>query len=179
MASSNITLPIVNVLSKTYRGSVPGCVVVNTKTYAVSEYLNYGFNSFVYFNGNNIMSGQNGIFEMDNSGLDEDSYPIVFLVKSSTIDTYAERIQRLRDSYILYSSDGDIKITTEADKRNTRRYLIPRNSDIVKTVRKRRIKFERGIKDRYFNFKIENVNGSSIGINKFTVELEPVISKRR
>ncbi len=146
--SSSITLPIISALSKAYKGSVPSCVTVNTRTYAVSEYLNYSFNGFVYFNGNNIASNQNGIYEIDDSELDEDSYPITFLIESSTIDTYAERIQRLRDSYILYSSDGDIKITTEADKRNTRRYLIPRNSDIVKTVRKRRIKFERGIKDR-------------------------------
>jgi hypothetical protein len=46
-------------------------------------------------------------------------------------------------------------------------------------INERRVKFERGIRNRFFDFKIQNVIGSQLEIDKLTIMLEPVISKRR
>jgi hypothetical protein len=177
-ADGSITLPIIILSARSFNGSPPDCVVLNTKNFAVSEYLSFGFNSYTRFNGVNLAANQNGIFEVDDSSLDESSYVIKAAIKTGIADTYTKTANRLRDSYIMYKSDGDIKLTSNADKKATRRYSLPENSD-TNVLKKRRIKFERGIKDRHFDFKIENVNGSSLKVDKLTITLEPISSKRR
>ena len=46
-------------------------------------------------------------------------------------------------------------------------------------INERRVKFERGIRNRFFDFKIQNIAGSQIEIDRLTITLEPVVSKRR
>jgi hypothetical protein len=79
----------------------------------------------------------------------------------------------------MYRSDGDVRLTTKADKKTTRTYLVAESASDSNVVKRRRIKFERGIKNRHFDFKLENVNGSQFEIDMLSVEIEPVISKRR
>lgn len=176
----DINLPIITTPSKANRGSVPKCTVMNTKVSSVSEYLNYQFNSFARFNGKDIAANQNGVFELDETGQDEAAYNIKAHVKTGIVGIYKGSITRLRDSFIVYRSDGDIRLTSGADKKATRRYLVSEQTDgINNNIKNRRIKFERGIRNKYFDFKIENINGSSLEIEKLTVHTEPIISKRR
>ncbi len=180
IGNTDFTLPIITVLSKAYRGTIPKCLVMNLTNFAVSEFLNYPFNSFTKFNGQYLAANANGIYELDESSTDDGGYSINFNIKSGIVDTYSDKINRLRDAYILYKSDGDIRLSTKADKKIKRRYIIPQQiNGISKTIKKRRVKFERGIKNRYCDFEIENINGSSLEIESVRVFLEPVISKRR
>ena len=105
-------------------------------------------------------------------------------LKTGTIDTYSDTINRLRDGYVTFRSDGDILLKTIGNKINERLYPIA--NSVINKIHERRIKgatntsgsFERGIKDRYFSFELLNVNGSSMDIDKLRIAMEP-IKKRR
>jgi hypothetical protein len=173
----DVTLPLLILSARAYKGSAPECVVMNTKNFAISEYLNYGFNSMTRFNGVNLICDQNGIYEQDISDTDNagiDDYKIKSHIKSGQIDVYSGTMQRLRNAWINYESDGDIRLTTQGDNINTRKYLI--NFDGKNGINERRIKFERGIRDRVFNFKTENINGSDMEIKSINITLEPLAS---
>lgn len=173
--------PVIALSSRAYNGSAPECIVMNTKNFAVSEYLNYGFNSMARFNGANLICDQNGIYEQDTSDADNtgvDDYKIKAHVKSGTIDIHSDVIQRLRNFWLNYQTDGDVEIVVGADKKATRYYPLPFHSGLG-GINERRAKPERGIRNRHFNFKIRNVNGSQLEIDKLTITLEPIVSKRR
>jgi hypothetical protein len=177
------TLPLFIISARGIQGSVPQCVVLNTKIFAVSNYLNYWFNSFTRFNGVDLACDQNGVYSMDTSSTDDSStsaFKIKAAIKTGRMDTYKERIQRLRNLWLNYQTDGDANVITTANQTKVRTYLLPYvNVENLDEMIERRVKFERGIKDRYFDFKIENVDGADIEIDKITVMLEPVLSKRR
>jgi hypothetical protein len=179
----DITFPLLTPSVRAYRGSAPECVVINTKNFAVSEYRNHGFNSYTRFNGADLACDQNGVYEMGVAGTDDSSssaYKIKAAIKTGRVDTYKTRIYRLRNLWLNYQTDGDAMLTTVANKTKVRTYELPyANIQFLDEMVERRVKFERGIKDRYFDFKIENVDGADIEIDKITVMLEPIISKRR
>ncbi len=173
------TLPVITLQARAYNGSAPECVVVNTRNFAVTEYVNYGFNSMARFNGANLIADQNGIYEQDTSDNDgPDSYKIKAHVKSGRVDLHQGMIQRLRNGWLNYQTDGDIRVVTRADKKATRYYMLPYQSSL-NGINERRVKFERGIRNRFFDFKIQNIEGSQMEIDKLTITLEPVVSKRR
>lgn len=177
-ANALFTLPF-GFQVRAYNGSAPECVVMNTKNFAVTEYVNYGFNSMARFNGANLIADQNGIYEQDGTDTDgPDAYKIKAHIKSGRIDIHKNVVQKLRNAWLNYQTDGDVQIVTRADKKETRYYMLPYHS-ALNGINERRSKFERGIRNRYFDFKIQNIEGSQLEIDKLTITLEPVVSKRR
>lgn len=147
---------------------------MNTGTLAVTQYVNFNYNSYTKFNGQYIALNKTGIYEL--GGNDDDGTNIIASFKTGTIDTYGEHINRLRDAYVSFRSDGDILLKTVGDEINERTYAI--NNSTANTIHERRIKFQRGIKDRYFSFELSNDSGSSMDVDKLKVAMEP-IKKRR
>jgi len=173
----DITLPMLTLVARGIKGSAPDCIVMNTINNAVSEYKGYWFNSFTKFNGVYLAANQNGIYAQDETSLDEEVYPIKSHIKTGVIDTYQDRIQRLRNAWLTFETDGDIRIRTRADEQATRYYPLIFQDYVG--IKERRVKFERGIRQRHFDFKVENINGSDLQVDKLTVTLEPIVSKRR
>ncbi len=149
-------------------------IVSNTRNFAISEYTNFGFNSMCKFNGKYLYANSNGIYE--GGGDNDDGAQIDASYKTGAIDTYTTEIQRLRDCYLIFRSDGDIQLFSVGDEINSRTYHI--TGSHATTIHERRVKFERGIKDRHFNFGISNVNGSSLEVDSAKILSEP-IKKRR
>ncbi len=157
-------------------------VCMNAKTLSVTEYVNFNYNSYTFFNGQHIALNKTGIYEL--GGSDDNSSNIVASLKTGTIDTYGENINRLRDGYVTFRSDGDILLTTVGNETNVRLYPIANSGTNV--IHERRIKgntntsgsFERGIKDRYFSFELSNVSGSSIDVDKLRIAMEPIRKRR-
>jgi uncharacterized protein YggU (UPF0235/DUF167 family) len=134
------------------------------------------------FNGSEIVAGQNGIYELDSTETDDtdvDNYWIRAYIKTGIVDTYERMISRMRDAYITYRSESPLKVSVYADKKANRHYELPVSLAQDTTIKKRRIKFERGIKNRHFDFKIANVDGGAMVIEKLSIALEPIVSKRR
>ncbi|MGR3302399.1 MAG: hypothetical protein ACUZ8I_07820 [Candidatus Scalindua sp.] len=175
--NASITLPITTLSVRAYNGSPPECVVMNTKISAVTEYNDYAFNSYARFNGVDLAANQNGIYAQDTTAVDDSVYKIKAHIKTGRVDVYNGTIQRLRNAYLTHESDGDVRLVTVADGTITRKYKLvkPQDSD---GIIERRVKFERGIKDRVFDFKIENIDGSSMDIESLLILLEPIIGKK-
>lgn len=174
----DIDLPALRLAIRAYNGSPPECVVMNTKSSAITEYKDYAFNSYTRFNGVDLAANQNGIYALDTSSLDESTYKIKAHIKTGQVDLYKESIQRLRNAYLTHETDGDVRITSVGDKAATRTYYLALQNSL-NGVRERRIKFERGIRNRHFDFKIENIDGSELEIDGLRILIEPIISKRR
>lgn len=177
-ADVGITLPAITIIARSYNGSPPECVVMNTKTSSVSEYKDYAFNRFARVKGVDLAANQNGIYTQDTTGLDDAVYKIKAHIKTKRVDVHNGSINRLRNAYLIYESDGDVRISSVADKAGTRAYYLALQP-AISGIRERRVKFERGVRNRHFDFKIENIDGSSLEVDKFTIHTEPIISKRR
>lgn len=148
--------------------------VMNTKTLAVTQYVNFNYNSYTFFNGKYIALNKTGIYEL--GGSDDNSSDIVASLKTGTIDTYGENINRLRDGYVTFRSDGDVLLKAVGDETNERIYTVANSTSDL--IHERRIKFQRGIKDRYFSFELSNVSGSSLDIDKLRIAMEPIRKRR-
>lgn len=176
----SITLPLISLSARAYKGSPPECVVMNTKLSAISEYKDYAFNSYARFNGVDLAANQNGIYSRDTSSTDNagvDDYKIKAHIRTGRIDVYDGMVQRLRNAYLSHESDGDLQFVTKADDTISRKYALVKQQDSAGII-ERRIKFERGIRNRVFDFKVENIDGSSMEVDSFNIMLEPILGKK-
>jgi hypothetical protein len=148
-------------------------LVTNTRNFAISEYSNFGFNSMCKFNGKYLYARSDGIYE--DGGDDDNGTQIDASYKTGSIDIYATEIQRLRDAFLTIRSNGTIQLFSVGDEVNTRTYPI-----ILSTpaLHERRVKFERGIRDRHFNFGVSNVNGSTLEVDSIKILSEPIRKRR-
>ncbi len=149
-------------------------LVTNTRNFAISEYSNFAFNSMCKFNGKYLYAKSDGIYE--GGGNNDNGTQIVASYKTGAIDTYTTEIQRLRDVYLTFRSDGDVQLFSVGDEINARAYFI--TSSIGSTIHERRVKFERGIKDRHFNFGVSNVDGSTLEVDSIKILTEPIRKRR-
>ncbi len=149
-------------------------LVTNTRNFAISEYTNFAFNSMCQFNGKYLYARANGIYE--GGGNDDNGTQIEASYKTGVIDTYTTEIQRLRDAYLSFRSNGSIQLFSVGEEINARAYFI--TTSVGSTIHERRVKFERGIKDRHFNFGISNVNGSTLEVDSVKILTEPLRKRR-
>ncbi len=149
-------------------------LVTNTRNFAITEYSNFAFNSMCKFNGKFLYAKSDGIYE--GGGDTDNGTQIVASYKTGAIDTYTTEVQRLRDAYLTFRSDGDVQLFSVGDEINTRAYTI--TGSPATTIHERRVKFERGIKDRHFNLGISNVNGSTLEADSIKVLTEPIRKRR-
>ena len=149
-------------------------IVTNARNFAITEYSNFPFNSMAKFNGKYVYAKADGIYE--GGGSDDNGTNIEASYKTGAIDMYATEVQRLRDAYLTFRASGDIQLFSVGDEDNSRAYNITNNEPVV--IQERRVKFERGIRDRYFNFGVSNVNGSTFGMRTVKVLSEPIRKRR-
>jgi hypothetical protein len=149
-------------------------LVTNTRNFAISEYTNFAFNSMCRFNGRYLYARSDGIYE--GGGDADNGQQIQASYKTGAMDTYTTEIQRLRDAYMTFRSNGDVQLFSVGDEVNARTYFI--TSSPGSTIYERRVKFGRGIKDRHFNFGISNINGSTLEIDSVKILTEPLRKRR-
>lgn len=154
-------------------GSV-STVVVNARNFAIGEYSNFAYNSMAKFNGKYLYARADGIYE--GGGNNDNGTDINASYKTGVIDVYIKHKQRLRDAYLEFRSDGNVELFTVGDEVNPRHYTVV--SSVDGTLHERRIKFERGIRDRRFNFGISNINGASLEIVSARILTEPIRKRR-
>jgi hypothetical protein len=171
-----ITLPIL-VLVVT-RPDLASTLVMNTKTGAMSEYAGYEFNSYCQFNDSVLLAGSEGIYEANNT--DHDGYQgftILSRIRTGEVDTHVDgKANKMRNAFICYESDGGVRLSTTGDGSVSRSY--PVLTENVDGVIERRVKFERGIRNRIFDIKIENISGAKLQLEKVVITLEPIQSRR-
>jgi hypothetical protein len=149
-------------------------LVTNTRNFAISEYSSFGFNSMCLFNGKYLYAKSDGIYE--DGGDDDNGTQIDASYKTGAIDLYATEVRRPRDAFLNIRSNGDIQLFSVGDEVNTRSY--PISLSTAETIHERRVKFERGIRDRHLSFGVSNVNGSTFEISSIKILTEPIRKRR-
>ncbi len=85
------------------------------------------------------------------------------------------RLKRVPQAFLGEDSDGTLKISFVTDNGNTHGpYNIRSSASAIKPARG---KFGRGIKSRYWEFKLENKDGASLQLDKVQLEVEDYQSR--
>ncbi len=148
------------------------CIVINTKTGAVSEYNNYDFNSFCEFNDKILGCRADGIYELD--GADDNGVDIDAYVKWGFLDPNLPTKSCLVEGFSSGKATGDIKVTTICDEDQS-------CEDILKYLISRRdhpVRIAKGFKGRLYETKIENVDGAGFTLNSYRI-LDRELKKQR
>lgn len=114
------------------------------------------YNSACMYNGLPLAVTENGLVRI--GGYSDSGEPIRAWMKSGKFDLGADNIKRFRYFYFGVKGDGDLKLSIWADDVLVREYVVP-----VEAHRGRqeiRVMVGRGVAARYWQWKVENVNGS-------------------
>jgi hypothetical protein len=155
-------------------------VVVNMSNKAMSKFINYNFNSLMEFNGEYLGIGRDGIYSL--TGADDVGTDIQIDVKTAMIDLESETpyrtdmLQRMRHAWLGYKSNGDLAITVITDDGVEYEYTV---DNITTNYGGRKVKFGKGLKDRYIQLELKNVGSATIQLDELRLFTEPVSHRKR
>lgn len=144
------------VLNQIFKG-----FVMNTTHFAVSDYLDYAFNSFAYFNGEFLGANQNGIFKLGENGKD-DGQPINARVGMPVLDAYAGILKKARDVWLTCRTDGQLMLVVQLGEHDYYTDVFTRTDE---KAHEDRAKLPKGFKERFLAFEIKNVDGADFDID--------------
>lgn len=138
---------------------------VNANTGAVSEYLNYGFNSFAKLGAKYYGASAAGLFEL--SGADDNGTAIAATVRLATTELLTDRVteeilKRVPAVYLGVNTAGDMMLKVTANGLSNFYTLAASTSTSLHTGR---LLLGRGVASRYWDFELTNVSGAD-----FTLE---------
>jgi len=149
-------------------------LAVNLKNIAISQYVNYNFNSFVKINNTAIGFNQDGIFELDNLNSDNGTIIAAFaeLVNS---DWGIANLKRVRRMQIGYEAEGAITLILTTDEGYEERYSL--KPVLVSEQQGGSIMYgRRSQKGRYWKVRVENNKGVDFSIDSLTA-VSTILSK--
>jgi hypothetical protein len=149
-------------------------IVANTRNFAISEYAAFAYNSMCKFNGKYMYAKADGIYE--GGGDDDNGAEIVASYKTGSIDIFATEVQKMRNAFCNFRSNGDIQLFSVGDEVYVRSYTIINSTP--DTIHERRVKLSRGIRQRHFNFGVSNINGSTLEVDSIKILTEPIRKRR-
>jgi len=151
--------------------------VMNTEgDKAISEYTNYPFNSFCELDGQYLGASEDGLFLLE--GADDDGDPIDASVLTMMTDFNSTHMKRVPTAYIGYTSDGTMVLRVRAvSGGELREHWFTATQRTANAPREQVIQLGRGIRSRYWQFELANVDGADFEIDK--LELYPVYLSRR
>lgn len=129
---------------------------MNTKNFSMTEYDNYGYNSLFEFNGKIFGATSTGIHEL--TGDTDNNNPVLWRFKIGKIDLEKNIKTKARYIWLSYRSSGDLILTID-DGENQYEYDVESYKQIDNAVR---IKIGKGLRNRFIQIELENVNGASM-----------------
>lgn len=153
--------------------STGSALVVNLSNMARTEYSNYGFNSFAYFNEKYYGATTSGLYELTGD-TDDDTY-ITSTVRTGSYDFDTSFKKNVPDAYLGLKNDGELRIKTVRDDLDeSSLFTITPNGD---SIHNRRVKLPLGSRSRYWGFELQNRNGSDFLLD--SIEMRANIGSRR
>jgi hypothetical protein len=173
----DITLPVLTVnisgivraLTITYRG-----IVINTKTMAVTEYQGFNFNSMAALGNVHFAANNNGIYIL--RGNKQAGSMIESYLTTGLFDFGRKVKSTPRDIWLSMRADGQLILTVKSDEGLEYQYEVTGLED---TFHEERVKLGKGIKGRYYSFKLQNVRGADFDLSKISVLVDPMIQRKR
>lgn len=182
-AESSVEAVITALATDTVRffGLVPpteegNTLVLNTENTAVSEYSNFAFNSYAYLQGQLLACKDDGLYLL--GGDTDNGTEIEAILRTGLMDFGTSNKKILTDAYIGYTTSGRLllkTLSTEGGTKQERWYELTAVTADSPTAN--RVKTAHGVKARYWQFEIRNLDGNDFELEK--IEVLPVITGRR
>lgn len=168
-----IPYPLIHIAGDQFRAArIFKGIAVNMHNFSVTEYLDFAFNSFAFFNGAFLGASKDGIFRLE--GQNDDGRPISARAKMPEVDRFKPK-KRARDAWLSCRSDGEIMLVIQSDDGYW--------SDIFERSpvdeKERRCKIARGIRGRFIAPEIRNVVGSDFSIAELSFSADEIKGRTR
>lgn len=165
------------VVTLSLNGNVFTGVVLNAETSGVSEYTNFPFNSFAFFNGQYYGGADDGIYAL--AGDSDNGAPVIGAVRTGLIRMSDGLRTQVPYAYIGVTTDGDIlfKVITTSPQgaKNEQWYRFEKRT--AGAPRETRVKIGRGLSSVYWQFELVNITGADFAFD--SVQLAPIALERR
>ena len=153
--------------------------VMNTRNKAASQYTNIPFESLATFRGRTYGAGDGGIYEM--TGSDDDGANIESQVVTGLLDLGLGVQKRGPELFFAVTGDGRLLlkvVTTQATGNKTEDWYLSRADSRVGTaMREGRFTIGRGLKSRYWQYTLTNVDGGTLDLTG--LQWHPLLLDRR
>lgn len=152
-------------------------VVMNTEgEKPLSLYDNYAFNSMCRVGDHYLGARDEGLYLLD--GQTDDGDPINAALRTMMIDFGSPRQKRVRSAYLGYTATGKLLLRVRSvDNGALEEQWYEAQELQAQAPRESMIRIGRGLRSRYWQFELVNVNGSDFELD--TLELHPVYLNRR
>lgn len=146
--------------------------VMNTLTYAVSEYQNYNFNSTAIYQGAYLGLSKTGLYRLT-GGTDAGAH-VLARARTATMDFGSGLRKRMKAAYVGITATDALVLKTVTDDDAERWYTL---SPYPSGIHTERVLLARGVQSRYWAFELANNNGADFRLDN--LELLPVLLERR
>jgi hypothetical protein len=173
-ASADITLPAFYVSA--HGDFIPAreafkVLTMNLKNFAVSEYEDFPFNSFAFFNGFYLGARNDGIYPL----VGEKDQDAAIDAELRTGQIPMERTAA-RDVWVGGRSPGDLKVILTGDEGTDEEVNL---EYLLSTLSQDRAKVPRGLKPVYLKIGVKNIDGADFHLDSLQVFGTPTKRKKR
>ena len=153
-----------NFLDKIDTGNPLYSFVVNTMNNSLTKYENFNFNSYAKLNGVFFGAQSDGVYEL---GADDDNgTPIDMEIIFPKNDLGSEMLKSIPDIYLGAHTDGNLVLMITDDTGKS--YYYTMNAQTSGSIRTNRVIVGRGLRSRFFEFTLTNVDGDDLQFDSIT-----------
>ena len=145
-------------------------MVINIRNNALTLYANYNFNSLASFKGLSLGASATGIANL-NSGTKDNNTDIEWNFRTGYLDMRMSDERRINEAWFSFRSDGNCVVTIIYPDGNLYEYELVGYEIIDSGVR---VKFGKGIKEKYLALDVKSKDGSSIVLDSIRANLDSV-----
>lgn len=161
----------------TVDGEIYVGVVMNTENKAITEYMNFNFNSMARAGVDRYLAAKaDGIYKL--GGDTDDTAEISAHITTKMFDFGADTFKRMDRAYLGVRNDGELVlkvVTRNTDgEKHENWYELEETSP---TLRTQRVKIGKGLKSHFWQFTLINKQGSDFELD--SIEFKPIILSRR
>lgn len=141
--------------------------VMNTRNNALSEYINYAYNSYCKFGSLYLGAKSDGIYLLE--GDDDEGVNIDALFATGLMNAGIDRIKRTTHAIFRMKSYGDYTIVVVSDDGVEYEYDFNDENELLHAVLR---KVGKGIRGVYFKYKFKNVAGEDFEMDTMEFKME-------
>lgn len=152
--------------------------VMNTATGGFSEYRNFSFNSLARVQNRVFGASESGIYEL--AGDTDDGAPIDAYFKTGLMQLGTHHIKDVKAVYLGFTSDDRLVMkATVSGKTGRHEYWYELKPGTAGSMRDGRVTIGRGLRARYWQFEVTNVNGADFDIESLDIHFSPLSRRLR
>lgn len=136
---------------------------LNTRINAASQYDGFDFNSYAVFNGVPLGANEDGIYSLFDAQTDAGA-DIAAYFDTAKVDWGSPYVKNFLKAHVGFEADGDLTLIMRADDGSPGAKTLS-NSFILNQQHGNLVDLDRSIRGRYFQLRIENVNGSDFSLD--------------